>query len=249
MTQSPEALYQQIGALLATAPNLQGYDEKYNLPDATMAWLGKAAALVREADPAGLSGIKFEMAAENLVKTMNPFAQERQILLILNMALAKLEAKVPAQARGAFVSAGEEFDAISALASVLGEAGSDVLIVDPYLDEHALMDFGVLVKEGVPLRLLADEATIKPGLKPAAERWIAQYRNKRPLSIRVAPARSLHDRLIAIDNSTTWILTQSLKDFAKRSPAVIQRSDPELAQMKITAFSDLWTIGAVVAET
>jgi hypothetical protein len=248
-SQSPEALYQQIGSLLASVPDLTDFDANWNLPDATMAWLGRASALIHAADPLDIKSIKFDVAAENLVKTLNPSSQARQIILILNMVLAKLEAQVPAASRGAFVSAGDEFDAIAALASILSEGKADVLIVDPYMDERALMDFGVLVREGVQLRLLSDEATHKPGLKPAADRWIAQYAHTRPLAIRIAPARSLHDRLIVVDSTVTWILTQSLKDFAKRSHAVIQRGDPELAKMKIEAFSALWDDGMVVAET
>lgn len=250
-SQSADALYQQLGSLLASAPDLLAYDENWSLPDETMAWLGRASALVYEAEKiSGISlhSIKFDSAAENLVKTLSPPAQSRQIILILNTVLAKLEVKVPAQARGAFISAGEEFDAISALSNILGSAASDVLIVDPYMDERALMDFGVLIPEGIPLRLLADEAAVKPGLKPAGERWIAQYGAKRPLAIRITPPRSLHDRIVIIDGSTGWILTQSLKDFAKRSHAMIQRTDVELASMKIAAFATLWSNGSLVIE-
>ena len=244
--QSAEGLYQQLGSLLASAPELTDYDKDWNLPNETMAWLGRASALVSEAQHiigVNLYAIKFDIAAESLVKTLSPPAQARQIILILNTVLAKLEFKTPTQARGAFISAGEEFDAISALAKILGDATNDVLIVDPYMDERALMDFGVLVPENVPLRLLADEAAMKPGLKPAGERWIAQYAAKRPLSIRLAPPRSLHDRIVVVDNSSAWILTQSLKDFAKRSHAMIQRTDLELSQMKIAAFAVLWSNG------
>lgn len=249
--QSADALYPQIGSILASAPDLTDYDNDWNLPAETMAWLGRAAALISEAEKVfgiSLYSIKFEMAAEKLVRTLDPSTQSGQIILILNTVLAKLEIKVPAQARGAFISAGAEFDALSALAKILGDATFDVLIVDPYMDESALMDFGVLVPEGIPLRLLADEATIKPGLKPAGERWIAQYGARRPLSVRIAPPRSLHDRLLIIDGSSSWILTQSLKDFAKRSHAMIQRTDAELSAMKIAAFGVLWSNASLITQ-
>jgi hypothetical protein len=54
----------------------------------------------------------------------------------------------------------------------------------------------------------------KPSLKPAAERWIAQRHAKRPLEVRQAPAKSLHDRLIITDGATAWVVGQSFKDLA-----------------------------------
>ena len=250
--QSAEALYQQLGSLLANAPDLTDYDDDWALSAETMAWLGRASALVSEAEKINgisLFSMKFDAAAEKLVKTLSPSAQARQIILILNSVLARLEVKTPAQSRGAFVSAGEEFDAISAISKILGDAKSDVLFIDPYMDERALMDFGILTPEGIPLRLLSDEATMKPGLKPAGERWIAQYGANRPLSIRITPAKALHDRLVIVDGASAWILTQSFKDFAKRSHAMIQRTDSELSAMKIAAFAKLWGAGAVITES
>jgi hypothetical protein len=62
----------------------------------------------------------------------------------------------------------------------------------------------------------------------------------RPLEIRLAPARSLHDRLIIVDGAQAWTLTQSLKDFAARSPATIVKVDGETAGLKICAYDAIW---------
>jgi hypothetical protein len=51
----------------------------------------------------------------------------------------------------------------------------------------------------------------------------------------------LHDRLIIVDWSQVWTLTQSLKDFAARSPASVIRVDGDLARLKIDAYEQLWT--------
>ena len=50
-----------------------------------------------------------------------------------------------------------------------------MLVVDPYMDETALSDFVLMVPEGVPIRLLSDNATVKPTLRPARDRWLKQY--------------------------------------------------------------------------
>jgi hypothetical protein len=94
--------------------------------------------------------------------------------------------------------------------------------------------------EGVVLRILADEASVKPTLAPAAERWKRQFDSARPLEVRLAPARSLHDRLVLVDGAEAWSLTQSMKDFAHRAHASIIKADAEIAAAKVAAYSDLW---------
>jgi len=245
-----EALYHQIGLLLADAPNLTDFDENWHLPPSTIQWLAKATALVRKAAPLGtIYTARIETAVQNLVATYDTEGRSKEIILVLNQVLAALELELPPSAKGAFVSAGQTFDAFSAVAKILGDARSKVLIVDPYMDASVVLDFGGLVGEGVHLCLLGDEAASKPALKPAADRWIAQYGSERPLSVRLAPPRSLHDRLIIVDDATAWILTQSLKDFAKRAHATVQRADDELTQMKVAAFSALWDTGKVLSPT
>ncbi len=121
-----------------------------------------------------------------------------------------------------------------------------MLIVDPYLDEAVLTEFGGAIPLGVTLRLLSDHANHKPTLSPAAARWVAaQYGVQRPLAVRLAPEKALHDRVILIDGTNDWLLTQSLKDFAKRSPAEIVRAD-DTAALKIAAYEAIWAAAAVV---
>jgi hypothetical protein len=69
--------------------------------------------------------------------------------------------------------------------------------------------------------------------------WTSQHGTSRPLGVRLAPPRALHDRAILIDGMTAWILTQSIKDFAKRSPAEIVRAD-DTASLKIAAYEAVW---------
>jgi hypothetical protein len=69
---------------------------------------------------------------------------------------------------------------------------------------------------------------------------MAQHGPKRPLAVRLAPPRVLHDRLIIVDGNQIWILTQSLKDFASRSPAAIVRVDGDAAGLKIDAYRRIW---------
>ena len=74
--------------------------------------------------------------------------------------------------QGSFIPAGNAFDAMIAVGRVLQSAASDILIVDPYMDEKVLTDFTVLAPESCFIRLLADAQHVKATLRPAATRWI-----------------------------------------------------------------------------
>jgi len=134
------------------------------------------------------------------------------ILTVLHRALARAENRMPAGARGGFIAAGSPFDALASVGKVLSTATSDTLIVDPYADERLLTDYALLAPESIGLRILTDKAAHKPALKPAAERWTQQHGTKRPLQVRLAASKTLHDRSLSTQRrcgssanpSTSW---------------------------------------------
>ncbi|MFV8647327.1 hypothetical protein [Ralstonia pseudosolanacearum] len=205
----------------------------------TNQWLGRAAALVEAAFGQSVDLISFKVSADNLDSALRA-VNAQTIAATVHRALAKAELMAPAASQGAFIPVGESFSAIAAVSKVLATARQTVLIVDPYADAKALTDFAVLAPEGVQVRILTDAGTAKPSLKPAAESWTKQYNGTRPLEIRLAAARTLHDRIITVDDAQAWTLTQSLKDFAARSPATIVKVDAETAGLKIGAYAAIW---------
>jgi hypothetical protein len=159
-------------------------------------------------------------------------------------ALAKAELKAPAAVQGTFIVAGHVFDAFAAVSRVLGTAKADMLMVDPYADEKVLTDYAVLAPEQVNVRLLTDQASYKKTLKPATGHWAQQFGSTRPLSVRLAAPRTLHDRAILVDRSTAWTLGQSFKDLATRSHTTLVRLDPEPGTLKIAAYEQMWIAAA-----
>jgi hypothetical protein len=235
---NPETLYRELGRLIETMPEL-GFDPQ----PSDRLWLGRAYALVAECGDLA-DAVAFKAATRQLNYAAWQ-AGVREIHTIIYRAFAVAEMNAPAGAAGAFIPVGNSFDAYAAISRLLQTATNDVLIVDPYMDETALTDFGVAVPEGVRMRLLADQSSYRPSLQPAAHRWVAQHGAIRPLEARLAPPRTLHDRAIFIDQTTAWTLTQSLKDFARRSPAEIVRAD-DTAALKIAAYQEIWSSAEVV---
>lgn len=234
-----EALYRNLQHLVASMPDLRATDTLQESPQAQQ-WLGRAGALVERAS--GLTGdeVTFRMEVARLgYARWDPSA----IQAIIYRALARAELMAPASVQGAFVPVGAAFDSFAVLSKVLSTATQGVLIVDPYLDSVVLTDFASLVPQGVPLMLLTDgkSAKLSADLEPAVRRWLAQHGTARPLEARKSAPGALHDRLLFIDGSAVWALSQSLKDFAKRSPASIAQLDPAIAQLKFDAYAAIWT--------
>ena len=233
MATDPATLYRQLGRLIETMPTLTDYP----IPAEVHEWTGRAFALVKMVDN-GVDALSLTMAVSRL-STANSEMGANEIKAIVYRALALAEAKAPASARGSFIPAGNRFDAFAAVSKVLNTATKDVLIVDPYMDETALTEFGISVAENINLRLLTDAATVKATLVPAAGKWVQQYGARRPLSVRFATPKALHDRAIFVDQKAAWTLTQSLKDFAARAPGEILRAD-DTADLKIAAYEGVW---------
>jgi hypothetical protein len=233
-------LYRRFGRLLESVPIFPAYGP---LDGEQLQWLGRAQALVKaNEDLTALAD--FDVALKNMLGPTRADAF-KQIILLLHTQMASVELRAPANTHGAFIPVANPFDAFAAISKLLQTAKRDILVVDPYLDETVLTDFGTLVSAGVTVRLLSDSATVRPSLTPAASRWVAQYGTARPLSVRLAAPKALHDRALFIDQSGAWTLTQSLKDFAKRSPAEIVRAD-DTATLKIAAYEHIWSSATVV---
>ncbi|MFC5694632.1 hypothetical protein ACFPU0_03550 [Pseudomonas sp. GCM10022186] len=231
----PEALYHQLGHHIASMPDLNG--DGWNSPE-VQRWLGRAAALIEAGgDIADIAA--FKVACGGLGGVLHN-GNVQTITTVIFRALARAELAAPATAQGSFIPAGEPFSALAAVSKVLGAATRSVLIVDPYADANLLTEFAVLAPEGVGLLVLADQASHKPGLRSAAAAWIEQHGPSRPLQVRLAPVRTLHDRLIIVDEREAWTLGQSFNALATRAPTSLIRSNPETASLKVEAYRQIW---------
>ncbi|WP_230769549.1 hypothetical protein [Sphingomonas sp. Leaf4] len=184
---------------------------------------------------------KVQLAADLLGGSFSSGPSTR-INNVLYQAIAELELELPANMQGAFLTVGSPFDATIALSSVIKLAKQNILIVDAYMDDTILSKFALMADENVGIALLTDESGMRPNLIPAAKAWTQQFGAKRPLKIQVTKPRILHDRLIVCDDDV-WVVTQSLKDLAVRSPASLTKVDRELSSAKIEAYTDIWTAG------
>lgn len=238
MKPTPEALYRLLARQVETIPQ---FPHDKTLTEEQHRWLAQTYALLDT--QAGLGAIQFQLAQGKLGSMVSHNSGVQEITALLHQALAKAELAAPPGVQGSFIAIGQELDAYGAIGKVLGSAQNDLLIVDPYFDAAAPLEFVPLAPDSVTVRLLGDEDGVKGSFDPAVRKLKAQHAERAErLQAKLAPARSLHDRLIIVDGGEAWILTQSLKDFAARSPASISRADPEPAKLKIDHYRALWDV-------
>ena len=214
--------------------------------DVELMWLARLAALIGE------TGNLHDQSSLRIHQNRlgsRPYHEDsvQKIKSMLFRALAWAELGAPARAQGSFVAASSPLDAFATISKVIAEAKSDLLIVDPYLDQTVLTDFAISAPEGVTIRLLADGQNVYPTLSPAAARFRQQYGAKRPLDVRISAPRALHDRAIFVDKNESWQASQSFKDFAQRSPATLSRLTGDAGIMKFEAYEALWLIATDLA--
>jgi hypothetical protein len=238
----PQALYTQLGRLAETTPNLL-HDGPFTVEQ--MHWLGKVHALIAASGDV-VDAALFQHEMDLAISNVGSFVagrrgvSVRKLYSILYRQLAAAELNAPAASQGAFIPAGNAFDAMNAFSKAASGARKYLLIVDPYMDEKTLTDFAPTAPEGISIRLLADKANVKQTLGPAASRWVTQFGAVRPLSVRLTPNRTLHDRLLIVDGEEVYLITQSLNGIALKSPAAIVRVEGDTKGDKIAAYEAIW---------
>ncbi len=239
-----EELYVHLGRLIEVMPDLDSFGTN---EDGCAKWLASAYAVI-EAREDLHDKVQFKSAMEEFWtgKMYSIALASGKIKSIVLRHFAMLELKVAPASKGSFVPVGAAFDAFKAIGGIFSSATQNLLVVDPYLDAKIVTEYLIAVPEKVQIFLLSDNSTCKPDLPVAASKWTQQYQGLRPLSVRLSPARKLHDRLIVVDAVNVWTVTQSFKDFAARSPASIVRIDHETAKLKVAAYDDMWNTAQVV---
>jgi hypothetical protein len=233
MAHTPDALYYQLGSLVAEMPDLAAPPTVE-----THRWIALALELVDIAG--GLADtLQLRVATENL----DGILRERNAQLIraiVQRALAKAELDVAPERQGSFIVTNSAFDTFSAARRLLGTARAEVLLVDPEGDAKALTDFAVLAPDRVAVRLLADGTQHRRSLESATRRWMQQFGDARPLFVRLSAAGTVRDTLIVVDGTAVWTLGQPLSRLARVAYTTLVRIPADRTAALISAYAARW---------
>jgi hypothetical protein len=234
MPLTPENLYWELGRLIACTPELASGPIT---PDVRR-WLASANALVRSSGSL-TDGLQFAAACENLDGPLRGRHAET-VTTILHRMLVKAELNAPPERRGSVLLIGEDRDAYTAMRHLLRTASSDALLVEPDAAGKILADYAILAHERVAIRLLADEAQYRPSLIGGVRRWQQRLGENRKLTVRLASANTLHERLILLDGERAWVSGVPFNELAKKLHTTLVRMRPEAEARKIEVYSEIW---------
>lgn len=229
-------LYNDLGVLLADVPDLD-----HPSSPATVRWLARLYAVVRETTKYdSVASTELKLAIDNL--DLDFVASPTRVLSIAHRVLAILERRVPASTGGAFIPVGDVFDGMVKVGSVVSSAKKSVLFVDAYAAANILSDYATFAAEGVSIEVLAAQNQVKPNLAAATRTWQSQYGQKRPLEVRLAPQKTVHDRAIFIDDREAWTIGTSFNSVATRAPTLLQRvGQTDVFPDKLSAYRSIWS--------
>ena len=184
----------------------------------------------------------FYKTIRNLSAAIKSFINNQSLLIPLYDAFSSMELLVPAAMQGAFIAGGDTWNGYAAIVKIFQTECDDLLVIDPYLSSVIYTDLAphAVAKNG--MRCLGSKrGEYHAGLVAAANKWAGDAISKtHPVEVRYAPAGSLHDRLIIVDEKEVWLVSQSLKDIAAKSPASVARAEGDIGYMKIQHYRELW---------
>jgi hypothetical protein len=145
----------------------------------------------------------------------------------------------PVEAIPVYLPAGSQHDAYVELRKIVQLAKSDMLIVDPYVDE-TLWELLTNMQPAVKLRILTQQ--MKKDFRLEARKFSAQHGN----AIEVRTTCKYHDRFIVQDNQRCWHIGASIKDAGNKAFAFSQLLRPELVKFVITDVETEWSASVPV---
>ncbi|SFG32781.1 hypothetical protein [Neptunomonas qingdaonensis] len=224
----PEVILAQLRALFERAPDFNEYTPTSR---DHMTWLGQGHALISRWNR--LEASSFQIASDFLPMDSIRDQNVAKIFGVIQRAISDLELTVPNATKTVF-GAGEVYDVFRALNRVVASAEMSIFIIDPYLDDSVFNHYLNSRKPGVRVRLLLTKNADQ--LKPAAEKYIAQYGD----FIEIKKTKAVHDRVIFIDGYVCWVLGQSLKDAAKAKPTYLAPLSPDVIPAKLEEYEKIW---------
>ena len=229
-------LLEEVEQILRTMPTRDAFNSH---DDATLPWLGRAAAAVERWDPLRDQDCKIVLEQITSLSMSSNATGFTRIRTLLHQVHSDLSLDVGATS--VVVPAGHVFDYFDEVRKIIEVAREDLLFVDPYLDAEFVSRYLPRVAAGVSIRLLTGSSTNRlADLMPS----VAMFSKQNGSSIQVRSSQGLHDRFVFVDRRACYLSGASFRDGALKATTVLtQIADAFAAIWK--AYDDLWVAATV----
>lgn len=152
---------------------------------------------------------------------------------------SKQLAQVSLDREGIFL-AGQPFDAMMAITSIIREAKTSIVLIDGYIGERTLQLLSVKAPD-VNAQILT--GTLKPAVLAHAQAFVLQY--GKTLEIRTSGA--FHDRFVVVDDALFFHFGTSIKDAAIKNSFMFSRIEEEFVIASLRgAFASAWAAATTI---
>ena len=167
---------------------------------------------------------------DHALNQRNYMARIRAYEGVLNSCLAELRLDFPEPEIQSVFEPGQEYEFYSAVKTILGFAGKEIFIVDPYINAEMFDVYAGSIPRTVSFRLLSNAAKFPAAVLALAQKYATGG------NFQLRSSADIHDRVIFADNRA-WVCGQSLKDAAKTKPTYIIELDEPLMRR---IYEEVW---------
>jgi hypothetical protein len=130
-----------------------------------------------------------------------------------------------------FISKGEVYTGFRALQQIFEQARSEIIIIDPYVDEQVL-DHVAALNSTIKVQLLTEH--VKETFKAAFPKLVQQRGN-----VEARVASHFHDRFVILDGAACYQLGSSINHLGRKA-TVIDRKSGTVKDKILSEFASLW---------
>jgi hypothetical protein len=223
-------LLAEIEDVIRTAPP---QSTLHQVEHETLAWLGRAASLIRRWDTT--KGILFDSEVRQLHagSFFNPAPAVAAIFTVLHEARHDLRLSEVGPL-SVVVEHGAVFDYFDEIRKVIESAQNELFFVDPYLDSEFVSRYLPQVPASVHIRLLGGKKM--QSLLPAVD----LIRKQTGQTIEVRSSLSIHDRYLFVDGRIGFQSGASFKDGAKSAPTTFAEITDAFSAV-LSTYDVIWT--------
>ena len=215
------------------------YDEFLTHSPNTMAWAGRAKALLNKWDP--IRSITLESVVNDTFSDTSDRSYGGYIKLTILVQQARhdllLETVGP---RSIAISSGAVFDYFDEIRKIAESARTELFFVDPYLNADFVTRYLKNIPGNISIRLLGSKPKEINSLIPSVE----ALRKQNGSTIFVRSADQLHDRYLFVDKISCFQSGASFKDGAKNAPVVVTQIIDAFSAVQDT-YEKLWASAKV----
>jgi hypothetical protein len=138
------------------------------------------------------------------------------------------------EVRELFFPERSQHDAYVEIRSILNDAKTSILIVDPYVDTSILTLLSACASPGMKLQILS--ARLPKDFELEAKKWATQH----GAAIEIRTTKEFHDRFILVDGTDCWHIGCSIKDAGNKAFMLSKVEDPGNQEGVIRSILKAW---------